>query len=132
MTELFVPYNEALELKQLGFDEPCLASIRKDRNFPYIPSKGGLFSNHLFNNDFAVPCPLHSQSFRFFREKYKLFCETRTSVVVKENRLTFSGWVINLHKGEPIGEYAGSGETYEEVELACLRKLIELCKEKNG
>ena len=29
MTKEFVPYNEALELKELGFDESCFAVIHK-------------------------------------------------------------------------------------------------------
>ena len=77
MNKEFVPYELALELKQLGFDEPCLAfydgknaesfyfnSIR-DASGDYIP-----FQKHDRLKWFGAPT--FSQAFRWFREKYKL------------------------------------------------------------
>jgi hypothetical protein len=49
MNKEFIPYEQALELKELGFDEPCIA-IWID----------------------TIPLPLYQQVFRWFREKYDL------------------------------------------------------------
>ena len=108
----FVPYTEALELKQLGFDEPCMAS--RDMN----------------NKEGIIQIPLYQQAFRWFREKYDLFGCIDLQVC------TPSHWFIRVDKIE-INDYLYHSEdenirfnTYEEAELACLRKLIQLVKQK--
>ena len=128
MIEQFIPYSEALLIKQLGFDEPCL-SYYKNGEFSGILELVRNSEMFDYSTEY-IAAPLYQQAFKFFREKYGLFGETRTSVVVNENRLTFSGWIMHLPKDDSIGEYAAKGETYEEAQLECLRKLIEICKSK--
>jgi hypothetical protein len=137
----FVPYEEALELKELGFDEPCLSyytdgnyTLDKDgnkTNFVLLSAKlrgelsgHGTVRNSLFkwlkDNDRtsgelyvlsnSTTAPTFSQAFRWFREKYDLFI----AIVHYEN-----GYSIN-----DLRRF----ETYEEAELTCLRKLIEIQK----
>ena len=36
MDNLFVPYKECMELKQLGFDEECFGFWRKDEDFKHL------------------------------------------------------------------------------------------------
>ena len=43
MEKEFIPYTEALALKELGFDEPCFANYSPEFNL-YHPEK-----NYLFN-----------------------------------------------------------------------------------
>jgi len=108
----FVPYAEALELKELEFDEPCMAS--RDMN----------------NDKGLIQIPTYSQAFRFFREKYKLKADI---IHAKSNGgYTYTIWKWNFDNSignwERIG-VVNSWLTYEETETACLTKLIELAKE---
>lgn len=111
----FVPYEQALELKQLGFDEPCLATH-------------GYLELFIGTNDGHLKAPLYQQAFRWFREKYGL------CYFPDIGSFDFSFRIFDLKKDRnlmenilhPIGfNFEG---TYEEAELACLKKLIEIIK----
>ena len=54
MNKEFVSYEQALALKELGFDEPCMSS--RDIN----------------NGEGLIQLPLYQQAFRWFREKHNL------------------------------------------------------------
>jgi hypothetical protein len=116
MEKEFVPYELALELKQLGFDEPCFAyyDMAQKFNFP-----GTTMHNRNFINLKATMTPLYQQAFRWFREKYQL-----SGIPTHQS---YDVW--NLETGECfIEEYPM--KSYEEAELACLQKLIEIVKTK--
>lgn len=125
----FISYEEALELKQLGFDEPC---FRFQNNISHIiEEKGWLNWNEV---EQFVSLPTFSQAFRFFRENYGLFISFvryRNSVVI-EMPDTFSKvyeiWIQDENKDESI--WVGSFDGQEEAELDCLRKLIEIVKQR--
>jgi len=108
----FVPYQEALELKQLGFDEPCFGWFASDRT---------LVKEVTEKSDFTL-APTYSQAFRWFREKYNLkSCIIfRTSM---EDNKEYYDWLI---KGQEV--VYRHFNTYEEAELTCLKKLIEIVK----
>jgi hypothetical protein len=116
MTQEFVPYEQALALKELGFDEPC---------FGYY-SEGELILNSHTNNHmqrFRYSAPTFSQAFRWLREKYGLYSWITIEL---GNKSTFC-WVLS---GEHTStQYAAYFHTYEEAELACLIKLIEIVKQ---
>jgi len=104
----FVPYEEALSLKELGFDEPCFGLfIHGNLNL--------IFTDKQFS-DKVISAPLFSQAFRWFREKYDLIY-----VIVKVESWFFTINGCNTQEGF---------NTYEEAELACLRKLIEIVNGK--
>jgi hypothetical protein len=122
MENEFVPYEQALALKELGFNEPCLAQYRKydvgEATLDIGFSKNEIISK--FDN-LVLFCstPLYQQAFRWFREKYKLdnFVKPNWHFVV------INGYVF------VINEYVSSKfKTPEEAELECLKKLIEICK----
>ena len=82
----------------------------------------------------GIKAPTFSQAFRFFRENYGLFISFvryRNSVVI-EMPDTFSKvyeiWIQDENKDESI--WVGSFDGQEEAELACLKELIELVKQK--
>jgi hypothetical protein len=118
MNKEFIPYEQALELKELGFDEPCLSYY-----------EGESFSHHLASiegDDYITSAPLYQQAFRWFREKYGYM--GKVDAFFYPIGYTFR--IDNL-KDEVIvswGEPENDFETYEEAELACLNKLIELVK----
>ena len=123
MEKEFVPYDLAVKLKELGFDEPCMGVYYGDvediqftlnvRETQYYAQKG--------YKD-GVLAPTFSQAFRWFREKYGL-CN-----FIKFSGDGFcSGW-------EDLGNNEHGFEnfkTYEEAELACLEKLIEIIETKS-
>jgi hypothetical protein len=120
MEKEFVPYELALRMKQLGFDEPCLGFYNKEDR----PNLGYCTNSFQDDTTLEIKCtaPLYQQAFRWFREKHELcyfidfsgdgFC---------------SGW-------EDLGNNEHGFEnfkTYEKAELACLEKLIEIVEQKN-
>jgi hypothetical protein len=111
----FVPYQEAFELKKLGFNEECFwwygfeKYLRKDRI--------GTSTNYsYFLENKSCSAPLYSQAFRWFREKYGYYYPIHRTTN-NTNQVLYS-----------IGPYAGDYFTYEEAELVCLKKLIEIVK----
>ena len=69
MKNEFIPYQQALELKELGFNEPCLGKF-----FYNHLEIGGNWRNDDFKEDpdIFISAPLYQQVFRWFREKYNL------------------------------------------------------------
>ena len=122
MEKEFIPYTLALALKELGFDEPCFKK--------YIV--GCLWSNpttpevykHIHSNSSDCLAPLYQQAFRWFRKKHGLHViideEIRPQIKDSNGKLLF--------EYTKDGKYAGF--EYEEAELECLKKLIEIVKEK--
>ncbi len=124
MKKEFVPYEQALELKQLGFNEEC---------FSYYTYPEGKFSNVLSFNSYKntalkTSSPTFSQAFRWFREKYNLIPDIQY----------YGNWNFEIFRigefAEPMDDvnvdYTFKGGTYEETELECLKKLIEIVKSK--
>jgi predicted GNAT superfamily acetyltransferase len=110
MEKEFLPYEIALELKELGFSERCLKSYYKGSS---------LLEGH--GNVYDTPAPTFSQCFRWFREKYGYL-----SYIDMDN---YSFYRFTIYKGKGISE--APYHTYEEAELSCLKKLIEIIKSKS-
>jgi hypothetical protein len=127
MNKNFIPYEQALELKELGFDEPCLgAFIGKEL-------KIFSFSNDLkgYTNDanLIIGAATYQQAFRWFREKYVLDSIVQPTYSTKYQYRVFK--VETKSKVQVYGDYISKEfNTYEEAELACLIKLIEIVKNK--
>jgi hypothetical protein len=122
----FVPYEEALALKELGFDEPCNTCYDK---LEMVASYGAsVFDYKNYNTSgYMVSRPTFSQAFRWFRYKHNLnpliaFCEY---AIESEN-----AWKYTLDNPTKILMWDGKFNTYEEAELACLKKLIEIKNEQ--
>jgi hypothetical protein len=128
MNREFIPYEQALALKELGFDYPCVAIYIEDR-FMFSGGNVTYKSGHKYYPKYAAP--LYQQAFRWFREKYGLeYSVSRTppEVVGKGRIKKYSAFVW----GESLNPrgWAEYYNAYEEAELACLRKLIEIVKKK--
>jgi hypothetical protein len=124
MKNEFVTYNQALALKELGFDEPCLGHYDNPENPVWITDSPPYYAN----KENVCLAPLKQQAFRFLREKHGLY----TEIFVDDNK-TF-GFMISYFIGkdyfdERVDKPIHRGfSTYEEAEQACLDKLIEICK----
>ena len=135
MEKEFIPYEQALVLKELGFDEPCLAQYRKydvgDATLDIGFSKNELISK--FDNlSLFCSAPLYQQVFRWFREKYgyfQLFDYQHGDS--KINRGFFFN-IVNIDNEDFFFPEDFKNQiiykTYEEAELECLKKLIEMVK----
>jgi hypothetical protein len=123
MNKEFIPYEQALVLKELGFDEPCLAYHNID---PYLP-KPTFNLVRPFDHEWCLLAPLYQQAFRWFREKYDLHAYV-DSMRLTTGETVYS-YVIEITDGEESDD-GKNWRTYEEAKLACLIKLIEIVKNK--
>jgi hypothetical protein len=112
----FTLYPEALELKQLGFDEPCFGVY-------FNPTQElSLESEYAQRRFYQTPAPTYSQAFRWFRDNGKV--AEIFSQLLPSNKYKW-GFKIQGIEGVTDGFF-----TYEEAELACLKKLIEVANGK--
>ena len=130
--KLFVEYEQALVLKELGFDEPCFRWYDERWGDDLHQDKYNT-NKDLFMTDLDCSAPLYQQAFRWFREKYDLHCwpeptgSNRYCCKYDGNDETGYRWVGYLRNdNKEILFYL----TYEEAELHCLKKLIEIVKNK--
>jgi hypothetical protein len=122
MKNEFVPYEQSLELKELGFDEPCIGNY-------YYTKELKIYGGDLLkikNSDMGtVTAPLFRQVFKWFREKFEL----HSFIDCKWKNLGWEYELVDLNKMEKISCIGNYGyKTSEEAELACLIKLIEIAK----
>ena len=117
MKNEFIPYEEALALKELGFDEYCFGSFGI-KHQTFTPST--MTAQDKTNTLGLMLAPLYQQAFKWFREKYQLH-STITSI-------SQESWQWHITKpSESLGKmYEEDFYEYEEAELACLVKLIEI------
>ena len=112
----FTPYQESIELKKLGFDKPCFGFYERGKKL--VIQECEITDFH--SDSLQCVAPTFSQAFRWFREKFGYL-----SYIDMD---TYSFYRYTIYKGRGISE--APYETYEEAELACLRKLFEIVKEK--
>lgn len=111
MREQFIPYEQALKLKELGFDELC---------FKVYDEMGCLQDEEEMDNLglIKVNAPLWQQGFDWFRISFLNSFIYPHGRYTKEG--TFWGFVVEGDK-----TYSGYN-SYEQARLEFLNKLIEL------
>jgi hypothetical protein len=145
MQNEFLPYDRALKLKQLGFDEEDFGRFytkpkskmfgidEKGRHYPIKNTSKKLYTvgeDFVLNDDDVIVAPLFQQAFRWFREEYGL-------LTYVGSRTLDNGDTIYIPNGRTVPDTVKNGfivdnltyatkKTYEEAELACLDKLIEI------
>jgi hypothetical protein len=136
MEKEFVPYELALRMKKLksmdkgfryGFNEKTFAYFVE--GFPndklIISSKPKLYSyEYNGGGPELISAPTYSQAFRWFREKYDLHHVIHNFTALKG---TDEEYLAEVGKAD---DTFSSCRTYEEAELACLEKLIEIVESK--
>jgi hypothetical protein len=128
MNKDFTLHEQALALKELGFDsETCFGlyfgtSIKEEAEF-LLEFRSSQYSVAKGYVD-GILAPTFSQSFRWFREKYKL--DGKPEYFLND----WYCFIINDMKEEDTSRRLFTEfPSYEEAELACLKKLIEIVKE---
>jgi hypothetical protein len=128
MEKEFVPYELALKIKELGFDEECF-SYYDLNNKPNFFGSDNLMDTHCVQ----VNRPTYSQAFRFFMEKHYLISSIyQLGVSIKTGLSSFEYMIDklnNLGLSQFIEDFPYN--TYEEAEIACLENLIELVESKS-
>ena len=120
----FVPYNESLELKELGFDEECFRYGDSDSSYIDTPSSIEERMINPFNK--TIKIPTYSQAFRFFRDNFNLEPQVKSW---KEK-----GGIVWHYSIQKIGEpsiFRSSDcavDSHDEAQLICLQKLIQIVK----
>jgi hypothetical protein len=127
MEKEFVPYELALRMKQLGFDEPCFGFYYDDGELQI--KEGNHYPLGYLN------APLFQQAFRWFRDNHSLFSSILPFQDIEDDiRLCYYYCIVNLYecKDEDIlcnesslGASDVNFSSPEDAELQCLIKLIE-------
>lgn len=134
----FALYQEALKMKELGFDEPCFGIYRN-----YFMDKTYVLDLELdLNTTFEdnsnryldggeCSAPTYSQCFKWFEENHQMYVDRQTDTSVNEI-LDFT-YRIKSWKFPPITiEFDNPYDCFDrqKSQLACLRKLIQIAKEQ--
>jgi hypothetical protein len=121
MEKEFVTYDQALTLNELGFKER-VSHYFEDGEFKIHPTITGWDFNTSFTT--CVSRPTKAQAFRWFRENYNW--------TIKVNQVSKNNWSYTLYNFPKDRTYYGEVyKTYEEAELECLNKLIEIVESKS-
>jgi len=128
MEKEFIPHEYALTLKELEFEELCVGMFDEVGDL-YIHCE---FDNWNINIDICS-APTYQQAFRWFREEYSMQVNITTFVgqeqydaeIILDKELNS----LSIRKQED-DSWIEFFKSYEEAELACLRKLIEICQKQ--
>lgn len=132
MEKDFIPYEQALALKELGFRERCAAFYSTEEELCFKWESNGNMSLHLLR---LIQAPTFSQAFRWFREKHNLDVVIqkmwRWSLNYNPKETFYTYQLFNFTLDRESEEYilkdtALAYKTHEETELECLKQLIEI------
>jgi hypothetical protein len=118
MEKEFVSYEQAVALKELGFNEKCCG---------YYLVRTLFITSVLVYDSQEIPvvkAPLKQQVFTWFREKYGLYSIIHCPI---RNRANFTITGFDIDRVTYSDTLLIS---YEEAENACIDKLIKLAKEQ--
>lgn len=131
MDKDFIPYEQALALKELGFDEPCFNAYDEYGKFIYKNKFIKIWNSRIIKINNINPTikicslPLYQQVFRWFRDNYQLEHKILRDSYGCRYQIT-KVTSTSLEDIDCKGQY--SNTSYEEAELSCLKKLIEIVK----
>ena len=127
----FIPYEQALALKELGFNEECFrVKLKKSPEQWYTQTD---YEDYPEQKEEEVLIPLWQQAFDWFREKYGIIGNVNDNCIL-ENTYSisiskiFDSRILYVNgRNHNLKDKQGF-TTYEEAELECLKKLIEIVK----
>lgn len=126
----FVPYNLALELKYLGFDEPCFAKYyQQDGSDGFIQiGESEIEEAESAGDDVTFECdaPLWQDAFEWFREQHSIDITNYLYNTNEGGNTREYQYEINLSYGKPIKL---KPKSYKDARLETLEKLIQYVKQ---
>lgn len=136
MEKEFIPYDLSLELKELGFDEPCIGYYENNGKNNLLLTDSVNFTNTDLKVE-GISSPLYQQAFRWFLDNYGIFAETTLwgdgigyMSSIKEIRQEEFKVVYDLGLATPNRGIPNWDRDLES--LACLKKIIEIIKIKGS
>ena len=129
MKKQFVPYEQALELNELGFNEPCLGRwlIIKEMEAPTgeIELQIGVIKEDYDKDQFYAP--LYQQAFAWFRENYNF--HHYIEPINRDGKVRYEYCAVDSSDDDKEFNEDVAYE-YEDAEFKCLKELINLIKNK--
>lgn len=128
MEKQFVKYEIALKLKELGFDEVCLAVYFRNK-FQLV--KGFNINNvdlHVANQMDAILAPLWQQVIDWLVEKYNIYIDVKP--VVFDDEPIYIYEIVDLKKGRLLNNINESFIDPNEAREQAILKIIELIENK--
>lgn len=133
MNKLFATYEIAFELKELGFDEPCLCTYGKsDKRFMRNPGTNILeepieddpyyWINSKIHES-VISAPLWQQIIDWFRETYNM------DIIISSNILGYGFVIYYRYSSKNVFDNT-EFQYYTEARMAAILKAIELIKSK--
>jgi hypothetical protein len=116
MEKEFIPYEIALALKELGFDEPCLMYWND-----FGKTSINRFQLHNEIDEWCqdyIEAPLYQQAFRWLL------------ILVNKDEYFSNKWTISYNEDYYSLFLGGCNMSVFKTELECLKKLIEIVKNK--
>ncbi len=132
MEKEFIPYEQALELKELGFESPYpIGGYQGGKVFYYENGELYYDGRPMYSSDAhsgQLLAPLYQQAFRWLLKEHNLYTviiPTITMYWTFKTMTVVEGMVeVPPYKHVDAYDYA----TREEAELECLKKLIAIVK----
>lgn len=121
LKDIFVSYDIAVQLKEIGFDEPCIAyfnstSIMPDYPYRYVKN----YNKNSTESKSFITAPTYEQVFKWFRKK-----NYQSSVVF--NFGSFYDFIEHIREAEAFATDEDYN-SYEEAREQLILKLIEIYK----
>jgi len=155
MNKEFIPYEEALALKELGFNEECFGMYQKNKKIWYCdknnwitnfevdpdvetlnlhikkyPKNVSLINGiHFLHSCANFTAPTYQQAFRWLRDKGFAIIDRPFYDSRAIHKITYAKDIIRWSDGKVWKGFRKN--SYGEAELACLRKLIEIVSKGN-
>lgn len=148
MKKYFIKYEESVALREFGFDEECLGVYIPAYDSPEMDMTLS-FDDGVVNGLIGVKdgtyviAPLYQQAFGWIRDKYNIsheihnyltpiettyWCNLILEVPNIKNNSVLAKHVPDLIRHDDSVGTAITFKSYEEAELACLKKAIEVIK----
>lgn len=124
MDKEFVPYEQASQLKELGFDYKCLLSYI-DEILCFPQELYGNLDTCSFNSnndtmyENEISAPLYQQAFKWFRNK---------DIVIDISNHDNNVYEYYIKWSTTKSILSDIYTTYEETQLECLKRLIKIIK----
>lgn len=122
----FIPYEQALELKELGFDEPCFGCYDYEKELVLFQE---LEDKTFWRNKNIPECEVASP---LFQQAFDWFLKRGYFADIKPDLIMTSFWsykVVDINaKYNHENLHCYKFVYYSDARLECLKKLIELRK----
>ena len=144
MNKDLVPYQPSIDIKELGFDEPCFVYWVYDGvEITYSTSHNksgwsiiGFKNSQMLKKAGLCTSPTFSQAFRWFREKHNLMFQIfylrngNYAVLIHRTTPEYMDLIDQVNPSSGCVDEVVDCYSYEEAELECLLKLIEIVKQQ--